>query len=65
MTTRALVGRGLMVALGIYFWLYVFRPKLPLVRSLSWWYRLAPGDPILRGWCGAVGTVLIVLAFVV
>ncbi len=60
-----LLGRGLMLALSGFFWLYVFRPNLPLVRGLAWWYRLPPGDPIVRASYGIVGTIFIVGALLV
>ncbi len=57
------IGRGLMLALGLYFWLYVVRPKLPLVRGLSWWYGDITPEPMIRGWFAALGSVLIAGAF--
>lgn len=57
------IGRGLMLALGLYFWLYVMRPKLPLVRGLSWWYADITPEPMIRGWFAFLGSVLIVGAF--
>lgn len=55
------VGRALMIGLGVYFWLYVVRPNLPLVRglSLSSWYGVRSGDALLRVGYAIVGTILI------
>jgi hypothetical protein len=62
-----LIGRGLMVCLGVYFWLYVLRPELPIVRGLgwSWWYGVRHGDPMLRVWYGVFGTIFIAAAVLV
>lgn len=52
-----------MFALGLFFCLYVFRPRLPLVRALSWWSIGTPPDPLARALFGTLGSGLIVLAF--
>jgi hypothetical protein len=56
-----------MILLGVYFWIYVFRPDLPLVRalSLSSWYGVRSGDPLLRVTYGILGTIFIAAALVV
>lgn len=62
-----LLGRILMLALGVYFWLYALRPDLPLVRGLgwSWWYGVGHGDPLLRGGYGVLGTIFIATAILI
>ena len=49
-----------MIALGVFFWLYVLRPNLPLVRGLSWWYADIAPEPLARGWFAFIGSILIV-----
>jgi hypothetical protein len=53
-----------MIALGLYFCLYVLRPGLPLVRTLSWLYRGVAPDPLARALLGTIGSGLIVAGFV-
>ena len=44
-----------MIGLGVFFWLYLLRPRLPLVRGLGWWYAGIAPEFIARGWFGVIG----------
>lgn len=58
-----LIGRGLMFALGLYLCVYVIRPRLPLIRTLSRWGSAATSDPVAGACVGTVGSGLMVAAF--
>jgi hypothetical protein len=55
-----MIGRGLMFALGLYFCLYALRPRLPLVRTLSWVSSEAASDPVARACFGTLGSGLMI-----
>jgi hypothetical protein len=58
-----MIGRGLMFALGLYFCLYAFRPRVRLVRTLPWWCSEATSDPVARACFGTMGSGLMIGAF--
>jgi hypothetical protein len=60
-----LIGRSLMVGLGLYFLLYSVRPHLPIVRSLSWGHADIVPEPIIRAGSAVLGTLLIVAGLLV
>lgn len=56
-----IVGRLLMAALGAFYWLYAFKPRLPVIRALPYFWRgNLPPAPEWRAFAALVGTLFVV-----
>jgi len=56
-----IVGRVLMAALGAFYLLYAFKPRLPVIRALPYFWRSnLPPAPEWRAFAALVGTLFVV-----
>jgi len=61
-----IVGRVLMAALGVFYWSYALWPRLPVIRSLPYfWRRNLPPALDWRVFAAVVGTALISAAVLI